>query len=124
MKHITKYVDHINENVGRDSVLFIKGKAEDEGRKLFATHINGYSEFKPGVRMFFLPQDFYRIKIGIGRPDASDDIDHDRDFVVDHVLSDFSKEEEQLIKVAIDRAAWAVECIMAKDITTAMNQFN
>lgn len=63
MKHITKYVDHINENIGRGSVLFIKGKAEDGGRKLFATHINGYSEFKPGVTMFFLPQDFYRIKI-------------------------------------------------------------
>ena len=69
-------------------------------------------------------QDFCRIKIGIGRPDAPDNTDHSTDAVVDHVLSDFNREEEQLIKSAIDRAAEAVECIIAKDITTAMNQFN
>ena len=62
MKHIVRYQERVNESVGRGSVLFIKGKADDGGRKLFATHIEGYSEFKPGVRMFFLPQDFYRIK--------------------------------------------------------------
>jgi PTH1 family peptidyl-tRNA hydrolase len=69
-------------------------------------------------------QDFFRIKIGIGRPDVPEETDHDKDIVVDHVLSDFDKEEEQLIKVAIDRAVWAVECIINKDITTAMNKFN
>ena len=63
MKHIVRYQERVNESVGRGSVLFIKGKADDGGRKLFATHIEGYSEFKPGVRMFFLPQDFYRINL-------------------------------------------------------------
>lgn len=62
MKHILPYTA-LNENVGRGSILFIKGKEEGGQRKLFATHILGYSEFKPGVKMFFLPQDFYRIKM-------------------------------------------------------------
>ena len=70
MKHILKYSE-LNENVGQGSIVFIKGKADKSGkRKLFATHILGYSELKPGARMFFLPQDFYRIKIVDGEVKA------------------------------------------------------
>ena len=69
-------------------------------------------------------QDFYRVKIGIGRPGSNSEADRDIDTVVDHVLSDFTAEEEQVIKTAIARAAEAVECIIAEDITAAMNRFN
>lgn len=67
-------------------------------------------------------QDFCRIKIGIGRP--NDETDRDTEAVVDHVLSDFSPEEEQLIKPAIASAAEAVECIIAEGVIAAMNKFN
>ena len=67
-------------------------------------------------------QDFCRIKVGIGRPD--DEADHDVDAVVDHVLSDFSPEEDQLIKPAIASAAEAIECIIAEGVVAAMNKFN
>jgi PTH1 family peptidyl-tRNA hydrolase len=69
-------------------------------------------------------QDFCRIKIGIGRPNADDKTNHDVDIVVDHVLSNFTPEEEQLIQPAIARAADAIECIIAEDVAAAMNKFN
>ncbi len=88
---------------------------------------NGSSGGHRGIKSIIAAlgtQDFCRIKIGIGRPNATDETDHDTDTAVDHVLSDFNREEEQLIKPAISRAAEAVECIIAEDITTAMNKFN
>ncbi len=68
--------------------------------------------------------DFCRIKIGIGRPAEEQSTDRDTEAVVGHVLSDFSPEEEQLVKPAITSAAEAVECIIAEGITAAMNKFN
>jgi len=68
--------------------------------------------------------DFCRIKIGIGRPAEEQSTDRDTEAVVDHVLSDFSPEEDQLIKPAIASAAEAVACIIAEGIITAMNKFN
>jgi len=68
--------------------------------------------------------DFSRIKIGIGRPAEEQSTDRDTVAVVDHVLSDFSTEEERLIKQATASAAEAVECIIAEGITAAMNKFN
>ena len=69
-------------------------------------------------------QEFNRIKIGIGRSAEDQSSKHDTKIVVSHVLSDFSPEEEQLIKPAIARAAEAVEHIIAKGIVPAMNKFN
>jgi len=70
-------------------------------------------------------QEFNRIKIGIGRSDEDQGSKkHDVKIVVSHVLSDFSPEEEQLIKPAIAKAAEAVEHIIAEGIVSAMNKFN
>jgi PTH1 family peptidyl-tRNA hydrolase len=69
-------------------------------------------------------QDFCRIKIGIGRSAQDQKSKHDVEAVVSHVLSDFSQEEEQLIKPAIASAAEAVEHIIAEGIVSAMNKFN
>lgn len=66
MKHILKY-ESINESMGRGSVIFVKGKPEGGQRKLFVTQILGYAEFKPGAVMFFLPNDFYRVREEDGR---------------------------------------------------------
>lgn len=66
MKHIRPYTN-INESMGRGSVLFVKGKPEGGKRKLFVTQILGHAEVKPGVTMFFLANDFYRLKEEDGR---------------------------------------------------------
>ena len=69
-------------------------------------------------------EDFCRVRIGIGRPDQSSSNSTDREEVINHVLSDFSSEEEKVIKSAIARAAEAVECILTDGIIAAMNRFN
>lgn len=61
--------------------------------------------------------DFFRVRIGIGRPPAGWQ-------VVDHVLSRFTTEEEALISDGIKRAASAVECLLAQGINKAMNRYN
>jgi PTH1 family peptidyl-tRNA hydrolase len=69
-------------------------------------------------------QEFSRIRIGIGRPYEEGSSDRDLEAVVNHVLSDFDREEKLLIKPVILKAADAVECILSNNITAAMNIYN
>lgn len=62
-------------------------------------------------------EDFPRIKIGIGNKDEGQDL-------ADFVLSRFCEEETREIDSAIEKAALAVETIIAYDIDKAMNDFN
>ena len=61
--------------------------------------------------------DFVRVRIGIGRPKNESQVS-------DYVLSHFSKVEKPLIEDAIERAAKAVETIIADGVESAMNRFN
>ena len=60
---------------------------------------------------------FSRVRIGIGRPGENGD-------VIDHVLSPFSDDELNPISTAVDRAAVAVEYLVAHGETETMNNFN
>lgn len=62
-------------------------------------------------------QEFYRIRIGVGEKPAGWDL-------ADYVLGRFPKEEEPIIRDALERAADACSVIMTQDINAAMNQFN
>lgn len=62
-------------------------------------------------------QDFLRVRIGIGKPPG-------RREGVDHVLRRFAKSERELVDVAVEQAADAVEVIRAEGVTAAMNRFN
>jgi peptidyl-tRNA hydrolase, PTH1 family len=57
---------------------------------------------------------FARLRVGIGRNDE----------MVDHVLSTFSKAEDELAREAIATAANAVETWLAEGVEAAMNEFN
>jgi PTH1 family peptidyl-tRNA hydrolase len=59
---------------------------------------------------------FHRLKIGVGRPQP--------DEAIDHVLSPFRADEAAVIEPAIDRAADAVELFLAEGQSAAMNRFN
>jgi peptidyl-tRNA hydrolase, PTH1 family len=61
--------------------------------------------------------DFLRIRFGIGRPAPGRE-------VTGHVLSDFSAEEAKDLPAVVDRAADAVEAIVAEGALSAMNRFN
>lgn len=61
-------------------------------------------------------REFPRIRIGIGRPDDGDE--------VAYVLSDFTAEEQGLLKEAIATVADALYCILTDGIEVAMNRYN
>jgi len=68
---------------------------------------------------------FCRIKVGIGRPTKEDGtLVTDEGNIVGYVLSDFTPQEEAIIKPAIARIAEAIKCIITEGITAAMNKFN
>lgn len=57
-----------------------------------------------------------RLRIGIGKVH--------RDATVEYVLSRFEPEERPMIAAALNRAADAAECWLARGIEAAMNEFN
>jgi PTH1 family peptidyl-tRNA hydrolase len=61
---------------------------------------------------------FPRVKIGVGQKPHPD---YD---LADWVLGKFSAEDQKVMDEMVQKAADAVECILSKDIGTAMNQYN
>ncbi len=61
-------------------------------------------------------EEFARIRIGVGaaRPGG----------LVNHVLSKFGKDEQPLIREALERAVDAVDCTLKEGFELAMNRFN
>jgi len=68
-------------------------------------------------------EDFPRIRVGIGRPQGEKQ-SISEDAIVSYVLSDFSPQEEAIIKPVIARVAEAIDCFLTRGITAAMNKFN
>jgi peptidyl-tRNA hydrolase, PTH1 family len=65
-------------------------------------------------------RDFIRVRIGIGRPPGGED----EQGIIDFVLSDFTREELEVIKPAIARAGEAIDSLLADGLEATMNQFN
>jgi PTH1 family peptidyl-tRNA hydrolase len=61
--------------------------------------------------------EFIRVRVGIGKPVQ-------RSEAIDHVLSEFEKEEKKLVNDAINRAQDAVLEIALRGAESAMNKFN
>lgn len=61
--------------------------------------------------------DFPRIRVGIGRPDA-------RMEVTDHVLGKFTRDESSQLDAVLGRAAEAAQMIIEKGLPLSMNRFN
>jgi PTH1 family peptidyl-tRNA hydrolase len=66
--------------------------------------------------------DFPRIRVGIGRPPGEKQSTEEA--IISYVLSDFSPQEEAIIRPAIARVAEAIECFLTQGIEAAMNEFN
>ncbi len=62
-------------------------------------------------------RDYYRVRIGIGRPPARMD-------PAAYVLRDFSAPERQELPLLLDRAADAVEMLLASGLAAAQNAFH
>jgi peptidyl-tRNA hydrolase, PTH1 family len=66
-------------------------------------------------------EDFIRVRMGIGRPNGENS---DRGDVIDHVLGDFTAEEQNIIDKIIPEVIKAIDTLLAEDLTAAMNKFN
>ncbi len=66
---------------------------------------------------------FPRIRVGIGRPRVEEQ-PISEDAIVNYVLSDFSPQEEAIIKLVIARVAEAIDCFLTQGIVAAMSKFN
>jgi len=68
-------------------------------------------------------EDFPRIRMGIGRPQVEEQ-SVDEDVIVNYVLSDFSPQEEAIIKPVIATVSEAIDCFLTQGIEAAMGRFN
>lgn len=68
-------------------------------------------------------RDFYRIRVGIGRPEG-DDTPVKEDAVIAYVLNDFTREERKIIDETIPRVSESITYLLSQGITAAMNRYN
>jgi len=66
---------------------------------------------------------FPRIRVGIGRPQGEEQSANE-DTIVNYVLSDFSPQEEAIIKPLIATVAEAIDYFLTQGIESAMSKFN
>jgi PTH1 family peptidyl-tRNA hydrolase len=61
--------------------------------------------------------DFYRVRVGIGRPPGRQD-------PADFVLSNYSATERKVLPFQVDKAADAVECLVERGLAETQQRFN
>ena len=69
-------------------------------------------------------QDFPRIRVGIGPAEGSDGTAAPEVDAVEHVLSDFTDAEKNVMREVYPSVAAAIECILSEGIAAAMNKYN
>ncbi len=68
-------------------------------------------------------EDFPRIRVGIGRPQAEEQ-PNSEDIIVNYVLGDFTLEEAEVVKPVLAKVAEALDCFLTQGIEAAMSKFN
>ncbi|MFJ3091152.1 aminoacyl-tRNA hydrolase [Streptomyces sp. NPDC086838] len=76
---------------------------------------NGHNGLKSMTKA--MGPDYHRVRFGIGRPPG-------RMQVADFVLKDFSSSERKELAYEVDRAADAVECLLAEGLERAQSAYN
>jgi PTH1 family peptidyl-tRNA hydrolase len=69
-------------------------------------------------------QDFYRVRVGIGRPEIDPELVDKESAVIDYVLQDFSNDEKTVIDTVIPEVSEAIVCLLDEGLTAAMNKYN
>jgi PTH1 family peptidyl-tRNA hydrolase len=77
---------------------------------------NGHNGLK-SIRGSLGTGDFYRVRVGIGRPPGRQD-------VADFVLSNYSGAERKVLPFQVDTAADAVECLVTDGLEKTQQRFN
>jgi PTH1 family peptidyl-tRNA hydrolase len=69
-------------------------------------------------------ENFYRVRVGIGRPEIDGKTTDKESAVIDYVLKDFTREEKKIIDTVIPQASEAIVFLLANGLTAAMNKYN
>ncbi|MFA5309119.1 MAG: aminoacyl-tRNA hydrolase [Dehalococcoidales bacterium] len=70
-------------------------------------------------------RDFYRVRVGIGRPESDSKSEAAKeDGVIAYVLSDFTGAEREIMEKTIPQVSQAVADLLSEGITAAMNKYN
>ena len=77
---------------------------------------NGHNGLR-SMRAVLGSGDFYRVRVGIGRPPG-------RQSAADFVLSDYTAAERKVLPFQVDRAADAVESLLAEGLAATQSRFN
>jgi PTH1 family peptidyl-tRNA hydrolase len=88
----------------------------DTMRVRFAGGDNGHNGLR-SIRGSLGTGDFYRVRVGIGRPPGRQD-------PADFVLSNYSSAERKEVPFQVDRAADAVEALLTLGLAEAQQRFN
>jgi len=68
-------------------------------------------------------QDFYRVRIGIGRPPWETGREKESE-IIGYVLSDFTPEEKESITHTIAVVSQAIACLLTEGLQAAMDKYN
>jgi PTH1 family peptidyl-tRNA hydrolase len=69
--------------------------------------------------------DFYRVRVGIGRPEiAGGSPEEKEEAVIAYVLSDFTAEERKIIEKVQPEVSGAVVALLTEGLDAAMNKYN
>jgi PTH1 family peptidyl-tRNA hydrolase len=69
-------------------------------------------------------QDFPRIRVGIAPAADSDSAAAPEVDAIEHVLSDFTEAEKNLMRAVYVKVTDAIECVITEGIAAAMNRYN
>ncbi len=69
-------------------------------------------------------QDFTRLRVGVGRPAATEDSLQPGEDIISYVLSNFTPEEEQTVTQVVPRVSEAILCLLTEGLASAMNRYN
>jgi PTH1 family peptidyl-tRNA hydrolase len=67
---------------------------------------------------------FARLRLGIGHPGRKGAPGADNAVVVDYVLGEFRRDEEEAVTAVLSRAAEAISCVLTEGVEAAMNNYN
>ena len=90
--------------------------AFDTLRVKFGGGDNGHNGLR-SIRSSLSTGDFYRVRVGIGRPPGRQD-------PADFVLSNYSAAERKVLPFQVDTAADAVECLVDRGLAETQQRFN
>ena len=116
-----------NTHTGTDELIIIHDDLDLPVGKI-RVRFGGGSGGHKGINSIFQEtgsHDFYRVRIGIGRPPRfNDTIEIQEDDVIDYVLSNFTPDEKKTIEKTIPLASEAVVSLITEGLTATMNKYN